>query len=327
MKEYELIRRLASRFPRSPRQRNGVLECDAELLDLDGRLWAASLDEFSPAEDGFTDDDPGRLGWNLAVATLSDLFACGAQPAFFLQALCLPAGSAPEFVDGIANGIRDALGETGCFLCGGDLGVGDSWRFTGCALGPVTGDRAVTRRLAVRAADLWVSGPLGDANLALAAGRPTPRFELRLDLAREMAGRAAAGIDTSGGLWDALWLLAECNPNHRFELEIDAIRLAPGLREFCAGAGLPAAAALIGGAGEYELLFAVETSAVSAASLERLGAYRIGCVRERDAPGFFVGAGRAMRPAPPCPDPRAFAERTQYVAEVMRTAALLGATP
>ena len=312
MNEYETILRLATVLPRSDRQLNRPFEADAELLRMGDEVWAFTTDEFSAEEDGFASSDPALLGGNLAVATLHDLLAVGADPAFFLSALVLPDGASPDFVDALTMGLGEVLAACGCHLLGGDLGQAADWRFTGTAFGPVVGT-ACTRRLAAVPAELWISGPLGDANAAFLTATPTPRFELRLELARALRGHALACIDTSGGLLDALWMLAHVNPRTRFALDVSAVPLAPMIRGIARRVGVPVSAFLVGGAGEYELLFAVsgEDTALRR-ELERLGAVRIGTADRSGAPGLFCGTD----PAPACPDPRR-GERGEYLAAVV----------
>ena len=326
MNEIDIITRLAKCFARSPRQRNALFECDAELLEIGGELWAATLDEFSAAEDGFPEDDPERLGANLVAATLSDLYACGAQPVFFMQALGLPPHWDEAFVEGLGRGIATALHSAGCHLCGGDLGRAETWRFSGVALGKIAAGRAaVTRKMnPAREAELWISGPLGDANMIAAAGRGTLTLELRHETAQWIAAHAAAAIDTSGGLWDALGMLARLNPALRFELDLDAVPLAEGVAAFASMASLPPTAALIGGAGEYELLFAVEpeVSERHRTILTDLGATRIGSLTPHGEPGFFARrpSWAKARPAPPAPDARAGVDMKTYLEQVARAA-------
>lgn len=320
MNEYALIEQIAACFPRAREQENALFAADAELLRLAGGLWAFTTDEFSAEEDGFTADPPALLGANLAVATLHDLLAVGAQPAFFLSALVLPAAADAAFATGLADGLAGVLSACGCRLLGGDLGCSADWRFTGTAFGPVVGE-GYTRRLAAAAAELWVSGPLGDANAARLAGAPTPRFELRFDLARVLDGHAVACIDTSGGLLDALHMLARINPTHRFEVDWPRVPLADSVLSVARRAGLPPGAALVAGAGEYELLFAIRAEDPVRAELLRLGATPIGSVARSAQPGLHT-VGRPG-PLPACPDPRAHPAAADYLAAVARVAALL----
>lgn len=320
MNEQDLIRRIASQFPRSPLQSNALFGCDAEVLEMGGRQWCLTMDEFSPEEDLFTSGSPETLGANLAVATLSDLLACGAEPRFFMQSLVLPKNPAAGFVDGLAAGIKKVLGAAGCHLCGGDLGSARGWRFTGFAMGPAAGV-PLTHNLPGKDYTLWVTGRLGDANFAVLNELPTPSFELRLAESKVIRSLAAACIDTSGGLVDALWLLRGQNPDLRFELDLDRVPFSRGIPEFAETSGLPAGAFLLGGAGEYELLFALPAGlpAAQARKIERAGATRIGRAYRRGKPGLgFLRGGlplSEMKAAPP--DPREFPTIKKYTAAVL----------
>lgn len=296
MNEFDLVRGLAARFPRSPLQRNAPFTSDAEVLKIGGRAWCLTMDEFSPEEDLFS-GAPADVGWNLGVATLSDLLACGAEPRFFLQALVLPRRSPGRFASGLASGLAKALAAAGCSLCGGDLGgSAGAWRFTGFAMGPAA--RPVGRLLPRGDFGLWVTGSLGDANLAALTGRPAPRFELRLRESRALRSRAAACVDTSGGFADALWALRRVNPRLRFEVDLPSVPFAPGVERAAAAAGLPPGAFLLGGAGEYELLFALPAGCRPGPGLTRIGR-----VTSSGRPGVRFSRGGAvawMKAPPPC---------------------------
>lgn len=324
MNEYSMIQRLARFFPRSTYQRNGLFESDAELLEIGSEVWAITVDDFSPSEDTFPEGDPYLLGRNLAVATIADLLACGAKPAFFLQALCIPATGSPGFFEEMAKGVASVLSEAGCHLCGGDLGVSDAWRFTGIAMGRISEDRPISRRFnATGPMDLWISGPLGDGNLAAAGAYPALSLDLRMDMAQWIARFAAACIDTSGGLWDSIWMLARQNPSYRLELDLGSVPVVEQAKILSQTAAFPLPAVLIGGAGEYELLFAVDSrrSQEARGDLESLGATCIGRALPSSYPGFFVHRNqRGMAAAPDCPDPRSASSRDAYVKELVEVA-------
>ncbi|MBM4152566.1 MAG: hypothetical protein FJ220_03470, partial [Kiritimatiellaceae bacterium] len=145
MTEYDLIRNISMKFPRSRQQLNGLFECDAELIQIGDQTWGMSMDEFSPEEDRFTSDQPEILGANLAVATLSDLFAAGIEPRFFMHALSLPKNCSASFSDALMNGIKSILAQTDCHLLGGDLGTAETWRYCGFAMGQAGSNGPITR--------------------------------------------------------------------------------------------------------------------------------------------------------------------------------------
>jgi thiamine-monophosphate kinase len=322
MNEYDTIRAIAARFPRSRDQLNRPFECDAELLRLGDQTWGLTMDEFSPGEDRFTDEAPAVLGANLAVATLSDLLAAGVAPRFFLHALSLPRDVPPAFVEALTEGIRGVLDRAGCALCGGDLGTADTWRYCGFAMGPVISAKPLTHRLPAEPQTLWVTGELGDANLAALRQGATPPFELRLKEAAIIRGLATACIDTSGGLMDAVWILHTMSPGVRIDLHADRVPLARGIREATAAADLPAEAALVGGAGEYELLFATPRDLDRAArtAFGDLGITPIADVALGGNSGVHInrnGIPVAVMAAPP-PCPRAAPNEADYLQAVVQ---------
>jgi len=333
MTEADAIRLIHAGFPRPAAQRNLPFECDAELLALGNETWALTVDEFSPAEDRFHLADrfypagAELLGANLATATLSDLLAAGAVPELYLHAVCLPRDADERFVSGLADGIRGVLEAAGCRLCGGDMGSAAEWRYTGFAMGRVREGRALTHVLAPGPLRLWVTGRLGDANAAAAQGLPAPRFETRVREAGIIHRHAASCIDTSSGFLDALWLLHAVNPARRIEVRVDRIPLDPAAARFGAAAGIPAAASLIGGAGEYELVFATPEALSGAAEdeLAGAGAVEIGGVSGDPGAGLHLawGDGRTAAVAGPPPCPRAAADHGSYVKAVLATARAL----
>lgn len=256
MTEYDMIKAFSAKFPRSSQQLNKPFECDSELIRIGDQTWALTIDDFSPEEDLFTMENPETLGANLAVATLSDLLAAGADPQFFMHAVSVPANISETFLHALSDGIRETLEQAKCHLIGGDLGQSATWRYCGFAMGPVTAAGPLTRRLTAAPGTLWVTGRLGDANLAALTGAPTPRFELRTLETPLIRQHATACMDTSGGLMDALWTMHQLSPDVRINLHTETIPLADGVRQAAQAVGIPPEAALTAGAGEYELLFA-----------------------------------------------------------------------
>lgn len=313
MTEADIIRLFTQPFPRSEQQLNAPFECDAELLRIGDEIWACSIDDFSPEEDLFTSENPQRLGANLVTATLSDLLAAGAEPRFFMHALTLSPNTDNEFLQGLRDGIRATLEQANCFLCGGDLSQGATWRYSGFAMGPTA--RPLTRKLPETSTALWVTGSLGDANLAALLQAPTPAFELRLKEAAVIRKYATGCIDTSGGLMDALWNLHSLNPHLRIELHREHIPMDEGLSSID---HIPPEAALVGGAGEYELLFATpELDATEEAELTALGITRIADLSTAN-PGLFVH-NRKVETPPPCP--RSGESMENYIGAVIHYAA------
>jgi thiamine-monophosphate kinase len=324
MNEYQMIQNLFEKFPRSPNQLNGLFECDAAMIEIGGEQWGFNIDDFSPEEDMFTSDDPALLGSNLVVATLSDLYAAGVEPVFFMHAITLPKDDNAFFTAKLVEGIKSALSEADCFLCGGDMGSATNWRYCGVAMGRASARGALTRVIPLQPQALWVSGTLGDANLAAYTDAPTPRFELRKSLAKLIREHASACIDTSGGFCDALWQLHTQSPGMRLQVESNKLPLTRELAALVRTSDIPPEAALIGGAGEYELLFTapLTLSSIECADIESAGAHRIGTVEPDDEAAVCFQRNDHtlcnMDTSPPCP--REAATVREHVQDVLYTA-------
>jgi thiamine-monophosphate kinase len=158
-----------------------------------------------------------RLGHKALAVNLSDLAACGAKPLAFTLALALPQADA-SWLAPFSQGLLALADAHDCELIGGDTTQGPlNICITVFGEVPVTAGQslALLRSGAQPGDDLYVSGTLGDARLALEALRgtfalpaqalararlrletPTPRVALGLAL----RGVASSAIDISDGL-------------------------------------------------------------------------------------------------------------------------------
>ncbi len=216
---------------------------DAELF---GDLLL-TMDSFSPDEDFFNFTSPERIGHNMAAAVLSDLLACGIWGEFLLNAWNIDSSLEKDFYARCAAGIEEVLqhGELRCI--GGDMGRASPWSWCAVAGGHLTAPAPV-RRIASRKLpfDLYVTGTLGDANYCAFFKKEMPEIELRSPVPPE----ALFATDTSGGFMDALENFRRVNPD--LTLRLEHFPIAPvGELPF------PAEFLLIGGVGEYELLYAL----------------------------------------------------------------------
>ncbi len=322
MNEYDLIRKIASKFPRTGDVDAGLFGCDAELVRIGTDIWGMTIDEFTPEEDLFTSDDPVKLGRNLATATLGDLLAAGIEPRFFLSSLSLPRTDDPCFRDGLTTGLAEILSEARCLHCGGDLGTADPWRFTGFAMGPVTAPKALTHHVPDDPHVLCVTGTLGDLNLAAFLGTPTPAVELRLREAGLVRRFGTACIDTSGGLLDAVWLLHRQNPGLRFVVDLETVPLANAAWKFIEQTHIPVEALLLGGAGEYELLFTLPETLLTTLQheLTAAGIAVIGTVTSGNPEVVLRRGTRERRMDMPPPCPRGAPSAQEHAQAVMKMA-------
>ena len=161
----------------------------------------------------FVGANPLWLGWKALAVNLSDLAAMGAKPLGFTLALSLPQANA-AWLEAFSNGLFAIANHYNCPLIGGDTTAGPL-NICITAFGSVPNRKAIRRSGALENDDIWISGNVGDARLALAALRheiklpsgdlqmiearlhqPTPRIELGIAL-REIASSA---LDISDGL-------------------------------------------------------------------------------------------------------------------------------
>ncbi|MHA7598925.1 thiamine-phosphate kinase [Alicycliphilus sp. T452] len=217
MGEFDLIARY---FTRPVRPGDGVAlgvgdDC-ALLAPAPGMQLAVSCDMLVEGRHFFADVDPAHLGHKALAVNLSDLAACGARPLAFTLALALPRVDEP-WLEAFASGLLRLADEHGCALVGGDTTAGPL-NICITVFGEVPAGQALLRSGARAGDDIWVSGTLGDARLALDALRghaqaaalppallaaarqrlecPTPRIALGLRL----RGVASSALDVSDGL-------------------------------------------------------------------------------------------------------------------------------
>ena len=211
MGEFELI----ERFFKRPAQRQplGVGDDCALLQPAASMQLAVSSDMLVEGRHFLSTVDPARLGHKALAVNLSDLAACGAKPLAFTLSLALPQAD-ERWLAPFAQGLLALADEHGCELVGGDTTRGPL-NICITVFGEVPAGQALLRSGARAGDDLWVSGTLGDARLALevfrgtlalpaevftqARGRmeqPTPRVALGLAL----RGLATSAIDVSDGL-------------------------------------------------------------------------------------------------------------------------------
>ncbi|QNB08558.1 thiamine-phosphate kinase [Herbaspirillum frisingense] len=248
LSEFELIARYFSRPP-APDSRTalGVGDDCALMTPAPGMQLAISSDMLVAGRHFFPDADPATLGHKCLAVNLSDLAAMGAQPIAFTLALALPEARA-EWLAPFSRGMLALADEHGCELIGGDTTKGPL-TISITVFGEVPPQQALRRDAARAGDDLWVSGSLGDARLALAGYRrefsedqavnaeeltvaaprmhaPTPRVALGLAL----RGIAHAAIDISDGLaGDLGHILTRSRVGAT--LDVDALPPGPALQQ------------------------------------------------------------------------------------------------
>src|SRR5882724_723678 len=171
--EFALIERYFRRAPRDASVRLGVGDDAAIVAPAPGMELALSVDMLVEGRHFLAGTDPERLGHKALAVNLSDMAAMGATPRFALLAGALPA-SDDAWLDAFMRGFRALAERHGTELVGGDTTRGPR-NLCVTIVGEVPAGAAITRGGARPGDDVYVSGTLGDAALALAAleGRTT----------------------------------------------------------------------------------------------------------------------------------------------------------
>lgn len=275
MGEFDLIKRFFTRdaSAQSPQPAAVVLgigdDC-AVLRPTLGTQWCVSSDMLVEGRHFLSTVAPERLGHKALAVNLSDLAACGATPRTFTLALALPRAD-EAFLAGFARGLFALADAHGIALVGGDTTAGPL-NICITVMGEVPAGTALLRSGAKAGDELYVSGSLGDARLALEAFRGTVQLsgedfaiarrameqpQPRLALGQALRGVATSAIDVSDG----------------FVGDLGHVLARSGLGAVVEADALPRGAALsrqplalqrlctLAGGDDYELIFSAPPSA------------------------------------------------------------------
>ncbi len=262
MSEFDLIRRHFTRT--TPGALLGVGD-DAALLQVnEGNVLAVSTDMLVSGTHFFPDDDPFLLGHKALAVNLSDLAAMGAVPRWVTLALALPNAD-EAWLAQFSAGFFALAQQHGVDLVGGDTTRGPL-NLCVTIFGEVPAQQALRRDGAQLGDEVWVSGTLGDAALALAqlqqkivmpetefaacaraVRQPQPRVALGLAL----RGIANSAIDISDGLLADLGHILEASKVGA-QLEFDALPMSAVVRRYQQPVGRQC---VLCGGDDYELCF------------------------------------------------------------------------
>jgi thiamine-monophosphate kinase len=307
MGEFDLIERYFKRPAK--RALLGMGDDCALLQPPAGSHMAISSDMLVEGRHFFADVDPHTLGHKALAVNLSDLAACGAEPLAFTLALALPQIN-EAWLAAFSQGLFALADLHGCELIGGDTTRGPlniCITVFGSVPAPAGKSQALLRSGAQPGDDVYVSGHLGDARLALDALRgkfdlppvllqaarlrletPSPRIALGLAL----RGLASAAMDISDGLvGDLQHLLKASKVGATLHTAAAWELLAARKHADWPSAGINDDAALtcvLSGGDDYELLFTAPPSAAAALQVAaRQSATPIHCIgRINAAPGL-----------------------------------------
>jgi len=260
--EFDLIAKYFTRTVR--RAALGVGDDCALFAPSAGMQLAVSSDMLVEGRHFLPTVAPDRLGHKALAVNLSDLAACGARPLAFTLALALPRVD-EVLLAGFARGLLALADAHECELIGGDTTQGP---FNICitVFGEVPNGQALLRSGARAGDDLYVSGTLGDARLALEAFRGTVALEgvafdqarvameqpqPRVALGLALRGIATSAIDVSDGLLGDLGHVLR-RSGVGAELQVDELPRSSALR------AMPLAwqrTCTLAGGDDYELVF------------------------------------------------------------------------
>jgi thiamine-monophosphate kinase len=303
--EFELIERFFTRPSR--RAVLGVGDDCALLRTGAGMQLAVSTDMLVEGRHFLSTVAADRLGHKALAVNLSDLAACGARPLAFTLALALPESNA-AFLEKFARGLHALADRHDCELVGGDTTRGPL-TISITVFGEVPAGTALLRSGAKTDDELYVSGTLGDARLALevfrgtvavsgeALGRLRRRMEEpepRVALGVGLRGVATSAIDVSDGLAGDLGHLLR-RSGVGAVVDVDAL---PHGADLAAQPEPWRRECLLAGGDDYELVFSapVERRAAVAEAALRAGTpvTRIGRIEPGASLRFVDAAGRAV---------------------------------
>ncbi len=272
--EFELIKRY---FEAATGDREDVLlgiGDDCALLQMPpGKVLAVTTDTLVSGRHFEAGVDPESLGHKALAVNLSDLAAMGAEPAWASLALTLPSPD-EDWLQAFMHGFAQLARAFDVTLVGGDTTAGPL-SVSVTVHGFVDLHLALRRDRAQVGDQLYVSGTLGDAGLALRhqqqaephrhllqarLDRPTPRVALGLAL----RGISCCAIDVSDGLGADLGHICE-RSDVGARIAVEQLPLSAAVRRYVAQTDdwlLPLTAG-----DDYELLFTVPKA--QQAALER----------------------------------------------------------
>ncbi len=242
MGEFDLIKRFFKRgaVPGVPQARGGAGEnskgvpggvilgigddCALLRAPAPGQALAISTDMLIEGRHFFAGTVPAAIGHKSLAVNLSDLAAMGAEPLGFTLAIALPAVD-EDWLGAFCGGMFRLADRYDCPLVGGDTTRGPL-AISITVFGQVPAADALRRDRARSGDEIWVSGPLGGASLAVTMRRQASAAESssnapqgaegaegaegaarrldwpqpRIELGRGLRGLANAAIDLSDGL-------------------------------------------------------------------------------------------------------------------------------
>jgi thiamine-monophosphate kinase len=266
--EFELIAKYFTRA--TPGAVLGVGDDCALLAPTPGMQLAVSSDMLLEGRHFSPQDSPAGIGHKSLAVNLSDLAAMGATPRWATLSIALPEEN-DAWLTAFARGFFRLADLHGIELVGGDTTRG-ALTISITVMGEVPPGQALRRDGAQPGDDVWVSGVIGSAAMALAyrQGRlfmeqidaarvlpalylPTPRVELGIAL----RGIASSAIDISDGLLGDIGHILQRSQTAAIaigaRLEFSALPTLPAVQKYLHEA--VARDCVLAGGDDYELCF------------------------------------------------------------------------
>ena len=308
--EFDIIYRYFSRP--APGTVLGVGDDAALIKPTAGMELAVSTDMLVCDQHFLADADPRKLGRKSLAVNLSDMAAMGARPRWATLSLALPepmVRADEKWLEAFADGFFGLAHAHQVDLIGGDTTRGP---LTICVtiIGEVAKGKALRRGGARPGDDIWISGHLGDAALALAYEQRRIVLEpaeiakclpalhtptARVGLGQRLIGIAGSAIDISDGLLADLGHILKSSKVAAV-IKMDEISCSTSMKKY-----LPqmlAIKCLLAGGDDYELCFtAPESKRGKIEILSRelgIPLTRIGRIREGEGLVVLDAAGKMI---------------------------------
>jgi thiamine-monophosphate kinase len=269
--EFDVIHHFFTTKSADRQVRLGVGDDAALISPTPGMTLAASTDTMVVGRHFFADAPPETLGHKILAVNLSDMAAMGAVPRWALMSVALPDNNI-FWIESFIKGFNALAKRFQVSLVGGDT-VKGKLTLTLTIIGEVPENKAILRSGAKVGDDIWVSGEIGSAALALAAmknrqhlnGKDFRELRARLEtpeprvaLGFALRDIASAALDISDGLTGDLAHILE-QSRVGAELELAAIPCHRALKQLAQSDDVHerrlGVDCLLSGGDDYELCF------------------------------------------------------------------------
>ncbi|SEL57561.1 thiamine-phosphate kinase [Nitrosovibrio tenuis] len=311
LSEFDIIRRYFTRP--APSAILGIGDDAALIQSAPGMELAVSTDMLVCGRHFFPDAEPRKLGYKSLAVNLSDMAAMGARPRWATLSLALPeplVRTDEKWLEIFAQGFFSLAQTYEVELIGGDTTQGPL-NICVTIIGEVEAGKALRRSGARPGDDIWISGHLGDAALALAhvLGRinlqpedieaclpaldtPAPRVAL----GRRLIGIAHSAIDISDGLLADLDHILKCSRVGAI-IRMDEINCSASMKRYLSH---PLAInCLLAGGDDYELCFTAPQSTRQRIGIlsreQNIPLTRVGIIGEKEGLVVLDADGNPMQ--------------------------------